>query len=126
MEVIAGALMAACALVRGIAETHRQTELAKRLAELEKERGRTIRLLIVTGALMTIAAGCFTVFAPRGRETISYMVGAVHFVVALGVLRAAAQSISRSQDITLELQNLSGSTTEPRYLPIGIEFNWWN
>jgi hypothetical protein len=50
-----------------------------------KEHNRTKRLGLVISAVLVVASCCVVLFAPAGRETASYIIGAVLVVIAAGV-----------------------------------------
>ena len=59
------------------------------LASLAIEREKTRRLLIAAACALFIVASLVMVFSPSGRESASYILGAVLIVMALGAIGAS-------------------------------------
>jgi hypothetical protein len=64
-------------------------EAVQGLGQLAKEREKTKRLLIGAACLLFTIAALVVVFAPTGRENLSYVLGAALLVVSLGAIGAA-------------------------------------
>ena len=59
------------------------------LASLAVEREKTRRLLIGAACVLFVVASLVMVFSPNGRESASYILGAVLIVMALGAIGAS-------------------------------------
>lgn len=59
-----------------------------RMSEFLAEREKTRRWLLLSTVVLTIFSGALLVFAPEGKETISYVVAGVLFIFALGSIGA--------------------------------------
>ncbi|CAN7772858.1 hypothetical protein LJR175_007606 [Variovorax sp. LjRoot175] len=59
------------------------------LATLLRDREKTKRLLIVAACVLFALAALIMMFAPPGRETLSYALGGALLVFALGAIGAA-------------------------------------
>lgn len=58
--------------------------MGKHLSEREKTR----RMLVLATVVLTLFSGALLVFAPEGKETVSYVVAGVLFIFALGSIGA--------------------------------------
>ena len=74
------------------------------LAQVLAEREKTKRLLIGAACLLFIIAALVAVFAPSGKEGLSYALSAVLVVIALGAI-GAAQFKVRLPGINVEANN---------------------
>lgn len=58
-----------------------------------KEYGKTRRILIITVSVLFTIASLITIFAPSGREILSYILGGALVVLALGAIGVSKFSL---------------------------------
>jgi hypothetical protein len=65
---------------------HSQFPRLEALVAIQRELERTRRLLIVVAGFCILAGAALIVFAPQGKEGVSYVVGAALVVLSLGAI----------------------------------------
>jgi hypothetical protein len=65
------------------------SQSVKELGAISREREKTKRLLIGAACLLFIFAAVVFVFAPEGKEKLSYILGVVLIIMALGAIGAS-------------------------------------
>jgi len=71
------------------------------LARLVAERERTRRLLVLSAVAMFLVAVLVLVFAPEGRQNISYLLGSVLIIFSLGAIGASKFS-AKFRDLSID------------------------
>jgi len=81
----------------------RQQALEYGIARL-REREKTKRAMSVLVALLVVAAGALVLFAPTGRETLSYVLSPVILVIAIGAIGATRFTL-KTHDVTIKVED---------------------
>jgi len=76
------------------------------------EREKTRRLLLLATVVLTVLSAVLAVFAPEGKETITYVIAGVLFILALGSIGASIFSF-KLPGIEVSTQQDNQSTREP-------------